>query len=33
MDMDNATNKKLIKEKESMILDMVQNLERWQDIK
>ena len=33
MDMDNATNKKLIKEKESTILDMVQNLERWQDIK
>lgn len=30
---DDATNKKLIKEKESTIVDIVQNLKRWQEIK
>ena len=33
MDMNDVANKKLIKEKEYMILDIVQNLERWEEIK
>lgn len=30
--MNDVANKKLIKEKEYMILDIVQNLERWEEI-
>lgn len=33
MDISDVVNKKLIKEKEYMILDIVQNLERWEEIK